>query len=88
QWVFQRMSRSTDEIRNILLRNPNNTQDFHCYNADVEYLILPLFFWKVIWNNSGLSNRKSRGEIFDIDDFALVYKAAVANWGYDNIRAD
>ncbi|EEB94816.1 hypothetical protein MPER_06309, partial [Moniliophthora perniciosa FA553] len=49
QWVFQRMSQSTDEIRNILLRNPNNTQDFHCYNADVEYLILPQGLWKVIW---------------------------------------
>jgi len=88
QWVFERVSLAGTEIHTLLKAHPNIEQDFKSYQVDGEYMILPQGIWKAIWDSSTLPSRKWRKELFDCDDFAAVYKAAVATWGDGNIRAD
>jgi len=52
------------------------------------YLVLPEEKLREIWEKSGLSSRKWRHEIFDCDDFAMIFKAEIAKWGDDHLKAD
>ncbi|KAJ8088744.1 hypothetical protein PM082_013987 [Marasmius tenuissimus] len=90
QWVFQRVSQSSDEVGKILRGSPHRiAQDFKSYQVDGEYIILPQGIWQSIWRGTKLNgHRRWRRQIFDCDDFAVVFKSAVAEWGYDNVRAD
>ncbi|KAI0317225.1 Moa, A lectin from the mushroom marasmius Oreades in complex with the trisaccharide Galgalglcnac [Amylostereum chailletii] len=96
-WVFERVSRTSGEIKTAVLANPDISTDFKSFLADSDYLLLPRGFWQNIWNSSDLKNRRWRSEIFDCDDFATVeptfciipvFKAEVAKWGDTNIKAD
>ncbi|KAF5384469.1 hypothetical protein D9757_006399 [Collybiopsis confluens] len=88
RWFLKRASQTSAEVSLLVRNNPDITVDFKSYLLDGDYIILPEGVWQTIWNGSGLRNRPWRSEIFDCDDFAVVYKAAVATWGADNIRAD
>ncbi|KAI0324626.1 Moa, A lectin from the mushroom marasmius Oreades in complex with the trisaccharide Galgalglcnac [Cubamyces sp. BRFM 1775] len=87
-WTFSPQSLLGHEVHTILRANPYLRQDFKSYKADGMYLILSRARLQEIWRNSGLSGRRWREEIFDCDDFAFVYKAAVAKWGDDQFKAD
>ncbi|PBL04449.1 Moa, A lectin from the mushroom marasmius Oreades in complex with the trisaccharide Galgalglcnac [Armillaria gallica] len=87
-WLFKRMSLSSAEIKRIIGRNPHLVGNYKSYQIDGEYLILPRNIWGEIWNSTGLRDKNRRREIFDCNDFALVMKAAVAQWGTNKWRAD
>ncbi|KAK0222948.1 Moa, A lectin from the mushroom marasmius Oreades in complex with the trisaccharide Galgalglcnac [Armillaria nabsnona] len=87
-WLFKRMSLSSAEIRMIIRSNPDLVRDYKSYQVDGEYLILPRNIWGEIWNSTDLRDKNRRREIFDCNDFALVMKAAVAQWGTNEWRAD
>ncbi|KAK7045866.1 hypothetical protein VNI00_007291 [Paramarasmius palmivorus] len=88
QWLFERVSRSAEEIKHVLLRSPLFTQSIQSYQLDGEYIILPQGAWKTIWKDSGLDGRALRSEIFDWDSFAVAYKTALSNWASGQIGAD
>ncbi|KAK7045877.1 hypothetical protein VNI00_007306 [Paramarasmius palmivorus] len=88
QWVFQRVSQSSEEIRHVLLRNPLFTQSIQSYQLDGEYIILPQGVWKTIWKDSGLGARALRAQIFDWDSFTVAYRTALSTWAYGQIGAD
>ncbi|PBL04447.1 Moa, A lectin from the mushroom marasmius Oreades in complex with the trisaccharide Galgalglcnac [Armillaria gallica] len=88
RWLFKRMSLSSAEIETIIGRNPHLVRNYKSYQVDREYLILPRNIWGEIWNSTDLRDKNRRREIFDCNDFALVMKAAVSQWGADKWRAD
>nr|ANC28063.1 lectin [Polyporus umbellatus] len=89
-WFFKRMSLSSAQVNAVIKNNPHLSTQYKGYQTDGEYLILPPYLWQEIWNTTGLSkgNKKWRREIFDCDDFALVMKSAIAEWGAEKWRAD
>ncbi|KAK0494138.1 hypothetical protein EDD18DRAFT_1464587 [Armillaria luteobubalina] len=88
-WFFQRKSVSRTEIETIIGKNTYLANDYKLYQpVDEEHLILPKYLWEEIWTSSGLSTKKSRRGIFDADDFALVMKGAIAQWGTEKCGAD
>ncbi|KAF5389604.1 hypothetical protein D9757_004236 [Collybiopsis confluens] len=88
RWSLKRASLTSAEVSLLVRNNPDITVDFKSYQLDGDYIILPEGVWQTIWNGSGLHDRPWRSEIFDCDDFAVVYKGAVATWGAGNVRAD
>ncbi|KAK0494132.1 hypothetical protein EDD18DRAFT_1107627 [Armillaria luteobubalina] len=72
-WFFRRMSLSSAVIKTIIGENACLAHKYETYLVD---------------RDSTLPNMKWRQQIFDADDFALVMKAAVAQWGADKFRAD
>ncbi|KAK0222942.1 Moa, A lectin from the mushroom marasmius Oreades in complex with the trisaccharide Galgalglcnac [Armillaria nabsnona] len=87
-WLFKRMSLSSEELKKIIEKNPHLARNYKSDQDDREYLILPRNLWGEIWNSTGLRDKNRRREIFDCNDFALVMKAAVAQWGTNKWRAD
>ncbi|KAG1782420.1 hypothetical protein EV702DRAFT_380632 [Suillus placidus] len=103
-WIFQRLSRSGGEIQKVVSQNWSTNDSvpniFRSYQSDTEYLILSRGLWSLIWEDykehGFMSNvwtdipkqREWRPDIYDCDDFATVFKAAVAVWGEKNIRVD
>ncbi|KAK0193272.1 hypothetical protein F5146DRAFT_1029860 [Armillaria mellea] len=87
-WSFKRWSLSSADIKLIVERNSHLARNYKSYQVDGEYLILPRTLWGEIWNSTGLRDKDRRREIFDSNDFALVMKAAVAQWGTNKWRAD
>ncbi|KAI0664074.1 Moa, A lectin from the mushroom marasmius Oreades in complex with the trisaccharide Galgalglcnac [Cubamyces menziesii] len=87
-WTFSPQSLLGHEVHTILKANPYLRQDFKSYLADGMYLILSRERLQDIWRNSELPSRHWREEIFDCDDFAFVYKSAVAKWGDEQFKAD
>ncbi|KAH9903466.1 ricin B-related lectin [Cubamyces lactineus] len=87
-WTFNPQSLLGHEVHTILRANPYLRQDFKSYKADGMYLILSRARLQEIWRNSELPSRRWREQIFDCDDFAFVYKAAVAKWGDEQFKAD
>ncbi|KAJ7727990.1 hypothetical protein DFH07DRAFT_969990 [Mycena maculata] len=56
--------------------------------ADGLYLVLPQERLLKILNNSGVPKKTWRDQIFDCDDFAMVFKAEVGKWGDKTFKAD
>ncbi|KAJ7452614.1 hypothetical protein FB451DRAFT_694833 [Mycena latifolia] len=88
RWSLNRVSATHDEIIAALQRSPYRLSDFKRYPVDSIYLVVNQPLLKGIWNQSGLRANHCRTQIFDSDDFALGFKAFVAKWGNDNIKAD
>jgi hypothetical protein len=61
-------------------------QDTYSYFTPTDEVYTPMldFIVSEIYNNSGLRNRRYRSVSFDCDDFAVVMKAEVAKYVYDN----
>ncbi|KAJ8698735.1 hypothetical protein PTI98_005409 [Pleurotus ostreatus] len=85
QWRFECISQTNDQIRTILKASPHVQQSFA---SDKLYLISSSQRLYAIWGETGLGSTQSREEIFDSDDFALVFKAEVAKWGNKTFKAD
>ncbi|KAG9218687.1 hypothetical protein CCMSSC00406_0001199 [Pleurotus cornucopiae] len=57
-------------------------------SSSFSYLVLSSERLRAIWGDTDLGSTKSRPEIFDIDDFATIFKAEVAKWGNKTFKAD
>ncbi|THH11325.1 hypothetical protein EW145_g720 [Phellinidium pouzarii] len=87
-WTFELVSQTHAEVDDAIWRNPILRPEFQSYQSDTVYLILTQKALNVIWNESGLKGMKPQDQIFDCDDFAFVFKAAVAQWGNSTIHTD
>ncbi|KAF4575264.1 hypothetical protein EYR40_004999 [Pleurotus pulmonarius] len=88
QWIFECISQTTSQIRTTLNASPYIQQNFPSFNGDELYLVLSSERLYAIWEGTDLGSTQSRVEIFDSDDFALVFKAEVAKWGNKTFKAD
>ncbi|KAF7118883.1 hypothetical protein CNMCM5793_008519 [Aspergillus hiratsukae] len=89
KWSFERVSRTPDEIQAVLTANPLTAPTQFKHYADANYLLLPKRVRDAIYRASGIRNNfRWRSEVFDCDDFAFTFKAAVAKDGNDWIRAN
>lgn len=89
KWLFKRMTRTPQEIQALLGANVRVGRVEFPHYQDMNYLVLPLNLQNIIYNDSGIKrNFRWRPEIFDCDDFAVTFKAAVAKHGYDSILVD
>ncbi|KAL2126457.1 hypothetical protein VTI74DRAFT_877 [Chaetomium olivicolor] len=83
-WDFEQWSYTATDIQSSIKSMPLASGfDVVAYTfpADKNYLVLPYTLYNVIWLGS-MQGYKWRRELFDCDDFAFVYKAAVASYGY------
>ncbi|KAJ6481415.1 hypothetical protein DFH09DRAFT_1107541 [Mycena vulgaris] len=91
-WNLNRVSATHDEIIAALQRSPYRLSDFKQYPVDSMYASPKTWDFNAdlssIWTLSGLRAEYRREQIFDCDDFALSFKAYVAKWGNENIKAD
>ncbi|RPD66046.1 hypothetical protein L226DRAFT_608960 [Lentinus tigrinus ALCF2SS1-7] len=87
QWLFEMLSRTSDDIHTALQKCPCIKRDFKSYLSDGLYLVLSRDTMRQIWNNSGLAEMRWRDSIFDCDDFATVFKAEVGKWGNETFSA-
>nr|3PHZ_A Chain A, Ricin B-related lectin [Cerioporus squamosus]3PHZ_B Chain B, Ricin B-related lectin [Cerioporus squamosus]5MUA_A Chain A, Ricin B-related lectin [Cerioporus squamosus]5MUA_B Chain B, Ricin B-related lectin [Cerioporus squamosus]BAC87875.1 Ricin B-related lectin [Cerioporus squamosus] len=87
-WTFQKLSQTGANVHATLLACPALRQDFKSYLSDGLYLVLTRDQISSIWQASGLGSTPWRSEIFDCDDFATVFKGAVAKWGNENFKAN
>ncbi|TDL14708.1 ricin B-like lectin [Rickenella mellea] len=87
-WTFRCHSRTSQEIDKVLNDDPNIRHKHSRYLTNGTYFVLSQAMLREIWNHTGLGNTHWRRQIFDCDDFAIVFKAAVAKWGAENIRAN
>ncbi|KDQ29914.1 carbohydrate-binding module family 13 protein [Pleurotus ostreatus PC15] len=86
---------TSEQIRTVLQASPYIQKNFPSFNADglrvsssFSYLVLSSERLRAIWGDTDLGSTKSRPEIFDIDDFATIFKAEVAKWGNKTFKAD
>ena len=70
------------EIQNILNTTYPNSR-LSLTRADALFHPMDYATLKKIWDGSGLSGLKWKSEMFDCDDFAICFKAAVAKWYYN-----
>ncbi|KAH9482061.1 hypothetical protein JR316_0004156 [Psilocybe cubensis] len=87
-WVIRRVSRTGDEIKAVLSKNPHITKTCKTYLQDGLYITLPKGVREEIYSKSGLKTLKWRNQIFDCDDFAFITKGEVAKWGAQELLAD
>ncbi|KAH9482059.1 hypothetical protein JR316_0004154 [Psilocybe cubensis] len=87
-WVIHRVSRTADEIKAILYKNPHIPPTCQTYLQDGLYVMVPKGARDEIYAKSGLKTTKWRNQIFDCDDFSFVTKAEVAKWGNSELKAD
>ena len=62
---------------------PNATSSI--YRADTSYSPMDYAKMQSIWRSSNLEKYRWKEEKFDCDDFAVCFKATVAQWCYHNI---
>ncbi|KAK4232988.1 ricin B lectin domain-containing protein [Achaetomium macrosporum] len=88
-WDFEQWSYSSSDLLSSIkssmpLKSGVDVVSY-TYPADPRYLILPYNLYFKIWADN-MQIYKYRPVLFDCDDFAFVFKSAVAQYGYQNLQ--